>query len=69
MIYYKFCGTMMVINTKIDDENIGVGTSFVILSCMVFEISSKMHFSVMEALYYVIWRLRPRTETGSNKFF
>ena len=68
MTNYTFSGTTMVFNIKIDHGNIGVETSFVILSCIVFEILSNTCFSVMAALYYVIWELWPRPKLGSNAF-
>ncbi len=43
-------GPVNVFNVKTDHKNIGVETSFVILSCIVFEILSKTCFSVMAAL-------------------
>ena len=47
ILYYNIFSDSMII---LDHGNICVGTNFMILSCIVFQILTKLGFSIMAAL-------------------
>ena len=49
-VNYTFSSNNAGVSVMIDHENIGVDTLFVILSCIFFQILSKIGLSVMASL-------------------
>ena len=50
MVNYTFSSNNVGVSVMIDHENIGVDTLLVILSCIFFQILSKIGLSVMASL-------------------